>query len=124
MRNSRFTKVIAGTALTVSAMGMAAGLFGIGTANAGTAADEQFLSALQQQGIEVGSPQAAVKVAHNVCNALGEGTQPREISKQLVSANPGMSQQTSLNFIVDSVQSYCPQYQHRQANGQVVISAA
>ena len=123
MRNSRFTKVIAGAALTASTLGMAA-MIAAGTANAGTAADEQFLSALQQQGIEVGSPQSAVKVAHNVCNALGEGTQPREISQQLVSANPGMSQESSLNFIVDAVQSYCPQYQHRKANGEVVISAA
>ena len=28
------------------------------------------------------------------------------------------------NFIVDSVQSYCPQYEHRKGNGEVVISPA
>ena len=35
-----------------------------------------------------------------------------------------MSQQTSLVFIVDSVQSYCPEYMHHTADGKVVISAA
>jgi hypothetical protein len=124
MFTTRFAKsAVAGTALAAGTLGMAA-LLAVGTANATSAADEQFLSLLQQQGIGFGSPQTAINVGHNVCSALGQGTSPRDISTQLVSANAGMSEQTSLNFIVDSVQSYCPQYMHRTAEGKVVISAA
>lgn len=124
MSISRFAKAaVAGTALTAGTIGLA-GLLSVGTANASSAADEQFLSLLQQHGIAVDNPQSAIKVGHNVCTSLGEGTTPRDISTQLVSANPGLSQQSSLNFIVDSVQSYCPQYQHRKSDGTVVISAA
>ncbi len=123
MFTSRFTKSIAGTAVAAGTLGLAA-LVAAGTANALTAADAQFLQGLQQHGISVDNPQSAIKVGHNVCSALGEGTTPRDISQQLVSNNPGMDQQTSLYFIVDSVQSYCPQYMHRTADGKVVISAA
>ena len=123
MFTSRFTKSIAGTAVAAGTLGVAA-LIAAGTANAGTATDQQFLQGLQQHGISVENPQAAIKVGHRVCTALGEGTTPRDISAQLVSSNDGMDQQTSLFFIVDSVQSYCPQYMHRSGDGKVVISAA
>ena len=124
MFTTRFVKSgVAGTALAAGVLGMAA-LFAVGTANATSAADEQFLSLLRQQGISADNPQAAINVGHNVCSALGQGTTPRDISAQLVSANSDMSQQDSLNFIVDSVQSYCPQYMHRTADGKVVISPA
>ena len=123
MFTSPFTKSIAGTAVAAGTLGLAA-LIAAGTANAGTATDQQFLKGLQQHGISVENPQAAIKVGHRVCTALGEGTTPRDISAQLVSSNDGMDQQTSLFFIVDSVQSYCPQYMHRSGDGEVVISAA
>jgi hypothetical protein len=123
MFTSPFTKSIAGTAVAAGTLGLAA-LIAAGTANAGTATDQQFLKGLQQHGISVENPQAAIKVGHRVCTALGEGTTPRDISAQLVNSNDGMDPQTSLFFIVDSVQSYCPQYMHRSGDGEVVISAA
>jgi len=123
MFTSRFTKSVAGTAVAAGTLGMAA-LLAAGTANASSADDQQFLAALQQQGISVDNPQAAITVGHRVCTALGEGMTPRDISGQLLRKNPGMDQQTSLVFIVDSVQSYCPQYMHHTADGKVVISPA
>jgi hypothetical protein len=123
MFTSRFIKSVAGTAFVGGTLGLAT-LLSIGTANATSGADQQFLAALQQQGISINSPQSAIKVGHTVCTKLGEGTSPRDISEQMVSDNEGMSQQQSLNFIVDSVESYCPQYMHHTSDGKVVISAA
>lgn len=121
---TRFAKAaIARTAFAAGTVGVAA-LLAAGTANATSAADQQFLSLLRQQGISVDSPSDAINVGHNVCSSLGEGTTPRDISGKLTAANPDMSEQDSLNFIVDSVKSYCPQFMHDDGNGGVVISAA
>ncbi|WP_139837095.1 DUF732 domain-containing protein [Mycobacterium szulgai] len=122
MFTTRVTKSVAGTALVAGTVGLAT-LLSFGTANA-SSVDDQFVATLQQQGITVSNPQAAIKVGHKVCVALGEGTKPSAISAQLVKDNPGMSEQNSLVFVVDSVQSYCPQYMHHNADGTVTISAA
>lgn len=122
MFTTRFTKAVVGTALVAGTAGLAT-LLSFGTANA-SSVDDQFVAALRHQGINFANAQAAIKVGHQVCVALGQGTSPRDISAQLVSANPGMSQQNSLLFVVDSVQAYCPQYQHRNADGTVTVGAA
>ena len=123
MFSSRFTKSVAGTAVTAGTLGVAALLFA-GTANASGAADQQFLASLQQQGISISNPQTAIKVGHSVCSELGQGTTPRDISQEMLRDNAGMSEQQSLNFIVDSVESYCSQYEHHTSDGKTVISAA
>ena len=121
MITARFTKTVAGTALAAGTLGLAA-LFAAGTATAGTV-DDQFLATLQQQGMDV-KPQVAIHNAHAVCAELDQGTEPRDNSQQLVAANPGMSQQNSLLFVIDSVQAYCPQFAHHNADGSVTISPA
>jgi hypothetical protein len=115
MFSSRITKpVVAAGMLSVAAV-----LFA-GTANAETA-DDQFFGALQQQGISFGTPESATKVAHHVCDALGKGMEPSDISSNIAGANSRIDRQTALIIVVDAAQSYCPQYVHQMANGATVI---
>jgi hypothetical protein len=118
MSISQFFRPGFGTALAAT-LGLA-GLLAACPANAGTA-DDQFLAALHQQGISFGDTQSAINVAHHVCDALGQGTEPSQISQQLVGHNPGIDRQNALLITVDSAQSYCPQYVHRMANGGLVV---
>ena len=116
---SQFSRPVFGTALAAATLGLAGLLCG-GTANAGTP-DDQFLAALHQQGIGFGNPQSAIGVAHHVCDALGQGMEPSQISQQLSSHNPQIDRQTGVLITVDAAQSYCPQYVHRMANGALVV---
>jgi hypothetical protein len=112
-------KPVVGIAIAAAALGLAA-VLGAGPAHAG-AADDQFLAALHQQGIGFGNPQSAINVAHHVCDSLGQGMEPSQISQQLASHNPQIDRQTALLITVDAAQSYCPQYVHRMANGATVV---
>jgi hypothetical protein len=112
-------KPLAGTGIAAAALGLAT-LLGAGAANAGTP-DDQYLAALHQQGIGFGSPQSAIGVGHHVCDALGQGMEPSQISQQLASHNPQIDRQTGVLITVDAAQSYCPQYVHRMANGVLVV---
>ena len=116
---SQYTKPVVGTGIAAAAFGLAA-LLSAGTANAGTP-DDQFLAALHQQGITFGNTQSAINVAHHVCDALGQGMEPSQISQQLASHNPGIDGQSALLITVDAAQSYCPQYVQRMANGATVV---
>ena len=116
---SQYTKPVVGTGIAAAAFGLAA-LLSAGTANAGTP-DDQYLAALHQQGITFGNTQSAINVAHHVCDALGQGMEPSQISQQLASHNPGIDGQSALLITVDAAQSYCPQYVHRMANGATVV---
>jgi hypothetical protein len=122
MFTSRYTKPVVGTALAAGTLGLAA-LLAAGTANANTA-DDQFLAALHQQGIGFGDTQSALNVAHHVCDALGQGMEPSDISQQLVSHNPRIDRQSAVLITVDSAQAYCPQYVHQMANGATVVGPA
>jgi hypothetical protein len=42
---------------------------------------------LQQQGIGFGTPQGAIGVAHHVCDTLGGGMEPSDISSNIAAAN-------------------------------------
>src|SRR5262245_5647607 len=119
MSISQFSKPVFGTSIVAATLGLAA-LLVPGTANANTA-DDQFLAALHQQGITFADTQSAINDGHHVCDALGQGMEPSEISQQLVSHNPGLGRQTALLITVDSAQSYCPQYVHRMPNGATVV---
>lgn len=109
------------TALAASAFGLAA-LLAAGTANA--SADDQYLGTLQQQGIGFGDPQSAIKVAHHVCDALGQGMTPADISGNIAGANGGIDRQTAVIIVVDAAQAYCPQFVHQMANGATVVGPA
>jgi hypothetical protein len=115
MLNSRITKPVVAAAM----IGIAA-LLAAGTANA-EAADDQFLGALQQQGIGFGTTQSAITIAHHVCDALGHGVEPSDISSNIADANSRIDRHTALVIVVDAAQSYCPQYVHQMANGATVV---
>jgi hypothetical protein len=119
MFTSRFTKHAFGTVFLGGTLGLVT-LLASGIANADTA-DDQYLAALHQQGIGFGDQQSAINVAHHVCDALGQGMEPSEISQQLVGQNPHIDRQSALLITVDSAQSYCPQYVHTMANGATVV---
>ena len=114
-----FSSQIAKPVVAAGMISLAAMLFA-GTANAETA-DDQFFGALQQQGIGFGTPQSAITVAHHVCDALGQGMEPSDISSNIASANSRIDRHTALVIVVDAAQSYCPQYVHQMANGATVI---
>jgi uncharacterized protein DUF732 len=115
MFSSRITK----SGIAAGIIGMAA-LLAAGTANA-EAADDQFFGALQQQGIAFGSPESAMKVAHHVCDALGAGMEPSDISSNIAGANGRIDRQTALVIVVDAAMAYCPQFVHQMANGATVV---
>lgn len=118
MLSSRISK----PAIAAGMIGMAA-LFAAGTANA-SAADDQFLTTLQQQGIGFGDPQSAITVAHHACDALGQGMTPADISGKIAGANGGIDRQTAVLIVVDAAQAYCPQFVHQMANGATVVGPA
>lgn len=118
MSISQFPKPVR-IAIGAATLGLGA-LVAAGTANAGTA-DDQFLASLHQQGISFGNTHSAINVAHYVCDALGQGMEPSQISEQLVSHNPGIDRQSALLITVDAAQSYCPQYVHHMPNGATVV---
>jgi len=122
MFTPRLTKPAVRTALTVGTLGLAA-LLTAGTANA-EAADDQFLAALQQQGIGFGDTQSSITVAHHACDALGQGMTPADISGKIAGANAGIDRQTAVLIVVDAAQFYCPQFVHQMANGATVVGPA
>ena len=120
MFTSRLTKPVVGRFCAAGALALAAGLLTAGTAQADTP-DDQFLATLQQQGIGFGATGSAIGVAHHVCDALGQGMEPSDISTNIAAANPRVDRQTALVIVVTAAQSYCPQYVHQMANGATVV---
>jgi hypothetical protein len=118
MLSSRITK----SAVAAGMIGLTA-LLAAGTANA-AAADDQYLGTLQQQGIGFGDPQSAIAVAHHVCDALGQGMTPADISGNIAGPNGGIDRQTAVVIVVDAAQAYCPQFVHQMANGATVVGPA
>jgi hypothetical protein len=119
MPSTRFVKPAVGVILTIGAFGFV-GAVTASAAHADTA-DEQYLGALQQQGISFGTPQGAIGIAHHVCDALDGGMEPREISDHIAAANSRIAPHTALVIVVDAATSYCPQFVHQMANGATVV---
>jgi hypothetical protein len=116
---SLLTKPVVGAALAAGTLGLTV-LLTAGAANA-EAPDDQFLGTLQQQGISFGGTQSAIGVAHHVCDALGGGMEPSDISGNIAGANPRIDRQTALVIVVDAAMSYCPRFVHQMANGATVV---
>jgi hypothetical protein len=89
-------------------------------ANADTV-DDQFMATLQQQGIGFGTAGSAIGVAHHVCDSLGQGMEPSDISSNIAAANSRIDRHTALVIVVAAAQSYCPQFVHQMANGATVV---
>jgi hypothetical protein len=73
-------------------------------------ADEDFISQLKDAGLAEQDPAAAIAVAKDMCSSLDTGTPGTEIKSNLVSRNPGLSEQGALKFIILASAEYCPKY--------------
>lgn len=71
--------------------------------------DQRFLSLVQQRGVKVVSPTAAIKGAHDVCRLESEGHNAREIAQAFVDVTPGADLQTEGVFVMTAEEIYCPQ---------------
>jgi Protein of unknown function (DUF732) len=119
MSSTRFANSVVGVILTIGTFGFVGAL----TAAAAYAdtADEQYLGALEQQGISFGTTQGAIGIAHHVCDTLDSGMEPRDISDHIAAANSRIDRHTALVIVVDAATSYCPQFVHQMANGATVV---
>jgi hypothetical protein len=104
---ARFTKTFAGTALAAGVLGLAA-VVTAGTASAGSI-DNKFLDQLDADGIVYPNPQAAISLAHDVCDALDDGASSDEVISA-VGKETGLDPETSEIFAVDAANAYCPEY--------------
>jgi hypothetical protein len=119
MYTARLTRPAARAALAAGTLTVLA-LHAAGTASA-EAPDDQYLGILRQQGISFGTESGAIAAEHHVCDALGYGMEPSDISHRLAASNPGIDGHTGLVITVVAVQSYCPQFVHQMANGTTVV---
>jgi hypothetical protein len=119
MFEARFAKSAAAAVLTATTFGLAGPL----TASAAFAdtPDDEYLGALQQQGIGFGTSQSAIGIGHHVCDALDGGMEPGDISANIARANSRIDRHTALVIVVDAATSYCPQFVHQMSDGATVV---
>lgn len=75
-----------------------------------SSADEDFISQLKDAGLAEQDPAAAIAIAKDMCSQVDAGTPGTEIKKNLVSRNPGLSEQGAIKFIILASAEYCPKY--------------
>ena len=73
------------------------------------ATDDAFVSALQNKGIHVETPQKAIIAAHEVCDELGNGKTTAQIAST-VQSNSDLDGYHAGFFVGASIQAYCPKY--------------
>jgi hypothetical protein len=73
-------------------------------------ADADFISQIKDAGLAGQDPAAAIAVAKDMCSSLDAGTPGTEIKNNLVSRNPGLSEQGAIKFIILASAEYCPKY--------------
>jgi len=99
----------AATAVAAAGLGLAA-FAGTGTASAVTSsADDEFLSAISDEGISYDSAKAAVSNAQYVCGAIDDGADPLDLGDEILS-NTDLSMPQAAVFVVESVLNYCPEH--------------
>jgi len=107
--NTRRITSIARTAIVAAGIGAAAAIGAAGPAAAVT--NDQFVSYVQSMGITIDSPQAVLTAASDVCSALGDGQSAVTVGREILSQNK-ISTEQAAQFIVASVNTYCPQYRN------------
>lgn len=70
--------------------------------------DQRFLQLLPQRGVELVSPPAAIKGAHDVCRLESEGHQAKEIAEAFTQVTPGATLKTEGIFVMTAEEIYCP----------------
>ncbi len=102
----RVTK-FAATAIAATGLGLAA-LAGAGTASALTSVDDEFLSAISDEGIAYDSPRVAISNAQYVCGAIDDGADPLDLGDEIL-GNTDLTTHQAAVFVVESVFNYCPE---------------
>lgn len=86
-----------------------AGIIGFGVAAAPHTADQEFLQAIDDDGIRYASPQIAIAVAHRVCAKLDDGASPAQLAESIATQTDLTGQQAGF-FVGAAVATYCPWY--------------
>ena len=98
----------AATAIAATGLGLAA-FAGAGTAAAFSSADDEFLSAISDEGIAYDAPRIAVSNARYVCGAIDDGADPLDLGDEIL-ANTDLTMHQAAVFVVESVFNYCPEH--------------
>jgi Protein of unknown function (DUF732) len=69
--------------------------------------DQRFLNLIQQRGVKLVSPPAAIKGAHDVCRLEAEGHNANEIAQAFVNVTPGADIKTEGIFVMTAEEVYC-----------------
>lgn len=79
---------------------------GAGAASASTV-DDQFLTAIDAEGIAFDSAKGAVQDAHLVCSYLADGETGASIGTEIMD-NTDLTAHQSAVFVVEAASAYCP----------------
>ncbi len=72
-----------------------------------SAADQQFLSTINKEGIGFDTPQGAIADAHSVCQSLaGDSTGGQLVND--ITSHTNLTRRQAAVFLVQSVKTYCP----------------
>jgi hypothetical protein len=101
------------TAWAVAAAAIASGMaFGIAPAHA-SVEDDRYLAIVEELKIP-GSPEAAIQVGHEICNAVEAGKiEPARTVRGVISHlmnQAGINKGQAANLVRGAVSVYCPQY--------------
>jgi Protein of unknown function (DUF732) len=97
----------AATAITAAGLGLAA-VGGAATASALGSVDDEFLAAIDDEGIAYDSPRVAISNAYYVCGAIDDGADPVDLGDEILASTDLTTHQAAV-FVVESVYNYCPE---------------
>jgi hypothetical protein len=92
----------------VAGAGMAGVLFAA-TVYAAPADDQNFIAALDRQGIPYSSPQNAIGIAREVCALLDDGATGVDVARE-INKTSGIPAPHAGYFVGASITSYCPSH--------------
>jgi hypothetical protein len=73
-------------------------------------ADADFISQLNAAGLTNQDPKKAISAAKDMCSLMDNGTPKAEIQSNLVSRNPGLTEQGAAQFMTLAEGKYCSKY--------------
>jgi Protein of unknown function (DUF732) len=100
-------------AAMIAASGLSVAMtFGMASANA-TPEDDQFLEIVKQLDVPVSSPEDAVQIGHEICDAVAAGqVEPARTVRGVISRlmAQGLDKGTATHLVWGAVGVYCPRY--------------
>lgn len=85
-----------------------------GEPDPGGADEAGFLASLSSAGITYKTPDAAVRFAKTVCQAMGGGEWGPQMVDDLKNQNPGLTTDHATSFVAIAAKYYCPQQLDRR----------